>query len=155
MSFLNEGDLAYRDCSLPRYDHSHGKREGEGRSLHPQALSEGSPLPAGLLSEEALPGLEPCSPAPSVQCSQDWLWSWKGSFHHFHDEEEGSIITLVGREEKPFPAPRPPPASWREVEGGCSHESGFLFPGRHPISDQCPVNRKEPALCHHRLSDTS
>ena len=44
LSFLDEGDPAYRDCSLPRYDHSHGKREGEGRSLHPQALGEGPPL---------------------------------------------------------------------------------------------------------------
>lgn len=94
-----------------------------------------------------LPGLEPCSPAPSVQCSEDWLWSWKGSFHHSLEEEEGSIITLVGREEKPFPAPRRLPRG--------SQESRFLFPARHPISDQCPVNRKEPALCHHRLSDTS
>ena len=44
LSFLDEGDPAYRDCSLPRYDHSHGKREGEGPSLHPQALGEGPPL---------------------------------------------------------------------------------------------------------------
>lgn len=145
MSFLNEGDLAYRDCSLPKYDHSHGKREGEGRSLHPQALSEGSPLPAGLLSEEALPGLEPCSPAPSVQCSQDWLWSWKGSFHHFHDEEEGSIITLVGREEKPFPAPRPPPCL---VAGsGGRVFSRVRFPVPWPSPDLGSVSSKQKRAC--------
>lgn len=54
MSFLNEGIWLTEIAAYPGMT-TVMEKEGEGRSLHPQALSEGSPLPAGLLSE-ALPG---------------------------------------------------------------------------------------------------
>ena len=85
----------------------------------------------------SLPGLEPCPPAPSVQCSLDWLWSWKGSFHHSLEEEEGSIITLVGREEKPFPAPPPPASGFSRVP----------FPIPWPSPDLWSVSSKQKRAC--------